>query len=566
MVSVWMPLFPIERLKRESGGEWLPDDRPFALVGSGERGLVLTAVNPAAAREGLYPDLGLADARAIAPHLLTLPADPEADRCCLVALARCAGRYSPSVNVDGEDGLWLDITGIPHLFGGEHALLADMAIRLRRLGFQARLGLAESLGGAHALARFARSSPAIVPPGQIRGALAPLPVEALRLEEDTVRLLKRLGLKRIGDLYALPRASLERRFHSAEEAEAVLKRLDQALGRREEPRKPLVPPSEFSARLPFPEPLITHEGIVAALDRLAFELCAALAVAGRGARRLRLAVYRADGTSALIEAGLSAPTRAPSHLLRLLQDKVGGIDAGFGVDLMVLAATATEPLSLTQESFAKSETLERQEPLIDRLANRLSPEAVRRLFAKDSHLPERAQETHSAFSGAQPWPIHRAPKPPRPPLLLAAPEPLEVIAEVPEGPPIRFTWRRVSRRVIKAEGPERIAPEWWLPLMDSGVAKGIPPLDGEGGEADGRAGWGDSGSTAPPPVAFGDSLPTKGRDHSSGVTPRFSATARTRDYYRIEDEEGRRYWVFREGLYEDGAGMLPAWYLHGVFG
>jgi protein ImuB len=552
MVSVWMPLFPIERLKRESGGEWLPDDRPFALVGSGERGLVLTAVNPSAAREGLYTELGLADARAIAPHLITAPANPEADRRCLLALARWAGRYSPTVNIDGEDGLWLDITGVSHLFGGEGALLADMAVRLRRLGFQARLGLAESLGGAHALARFARSSPAIVPCDQIREALVPLPVEALRLEEETIRLLKRLGLKRIGDLYALPRASLEKRFHSAEEAEAVLKRLDQALGRHEEPRKPLIPPSEFAARLPFPEPLITHEGIVTALDRLAFELCAALAEAGHGARRLRLAVYRADGSSALVEAGLSAPTRAPSHLLRLLQDKVGGIDAGFGVDVMVLGATATEPLSLTQESFAKNDALERQEPLIDRLANRLSPEAVLRLFAKESHIPERAQETHSAFFDTQPWPKEAAQKPPRPPLLLATPEPLEVLAEVPEGPPARFTWRRVSRRVVKAEGPERIAPEWWLPLTGSGVAGGIPPPDGEGGEDLGSSPGGDpNGISHPHP----DPPPFRGR-----------GMLRMRDYYRIEDEEGHRYWVFREGLYEDGAGVPPAWYLHGVFG
>ena len=568
MVSVWMPLFPIERLKRERSGAWVPDDRPFALVGSGEHGLVLTAVNHAAMREGLCPDLGLADARAIAPHLLTASADPEADRSCLLALVRWAGRYSPCLNADGEDGLWLEITGIPHLFGGEHALLADMAIRLRRLGFRARLGLAETLGGAHALARFARSSSVIVSPGNIREALAPLPVEALRLEEDCIRLLKRLGLKRIGDLFDLPRASLERRFHSTEEAEAVLKRLDQALGQREEPRRPFLPPSEFAARLPFVEPLITHEGIVAALDRLALQLCEALAKAGRGARRLRLAIHRSDGSTALVEAGLSAPTRAPAHLLRLLQDKVGAIDADFGVDLMLLEATATEPLSLAQESFAKKETLERQEPLIDRLANRLTSEAVLRLFAKESHLPERAQETLSAFSGSRPWPRQSAQKPPRPPLIFAIPEPLEVIAEVPEGPPVRFTWRRVSRRVVKAEGPERIAPEWWLPLTrcDGVCNNTIPPLDGEGGGAEGQAGWGDSGSTAPPPVAFGDSLPTRGRDGASGVTPRFSTPTRTRDYYRIEDEGGHRYWVFRDGLYEDGIASPPAWYLHGVFG
>ncbi len=251
MVSIWMPLFPIERLKRERGGR-LPDDLPFALVGNGEHGLMLTAVNRAAMHEGISPGFRLADARAIIPKLLTAPADPEADHAFLIALARFAGRYSPCLNRDGEDGLWLEITGVPHLFGGEHALLADMAFRFRRFGFKARFGLADTLGGAHALARFARSSSAIVACGQIREGLASLPVEALRLEADTIRLLKRLGLKRIGDLYDLPRASLERRFHSAAETEAVLKRLDQALGRREEPRKPLLPPKRVCGENAFP--------------------------------------------------------------------------------------------------------------------------------------------------------------------------------------------------------------------------------------------------------------------------------------------------------------------------
>jgi protein ImuB len=304
--------------------------------------------------------------------------------------------------------------------------------------------------------------------------------------------------------------------------------------------------------MPFPEPLITHEGIVAALDGLVRELCAALSGKGRGARRLQLALYRADGSSVLVEAGLSAPTRAPAHLLRLLQDKIGAVDAGgFGVDLLVLGAAVTEALSFAQESFAKKDGLERQEPLVDRLANRLRPEAVLRLFPKESHLPERAQGTLYAVASSQPWPQQALPLPPRPPLLLAVPEPLEVIAEIPEGPPIRFTWRRVGRRVVKAEGPERIAPEWWLPLMNSAVANGIPPLDGEGGETErslASPGEGDPGNPHPDPP------PSRGREK------------RTRDYYRIEDKEGHRYWVFRDGLYDDGSDRAPAWYLHGVFG
>jgi protein ImuB len=290
-----------------------------------------------------------------------------------------------------------------------------------------------------------------------------------------------------------------------------LHRLDQALGRREEPRPSLRPAPDYAAKLPFPEPLITHEGIIAGLDHLAEQLCAALALARRGARRIRLAIYRADGTSAVIEAGLSAPCREPSHLARLFEDRVCAIDVGFGVDLMVLAALVTEPLLPAQTAFAKSEDRARPEPLIDRLASRLSGGAVRRLVPYASHMPERAQNTLPALAGSSRWGKQDLAKPPRPVLLFANPEPLVVLAEIPEGPPARFTWRRVTRRVVKAEGPERIAPEWWRELVRSGGS-------------------------------------------------------RPRDYYRIEDEDGRRYWVFRAGLYQESAKDLPCWYLHGVFG
>ena len=227
-LSVFLPHLPLERLKQEraaSGAAPLVDDRPLALVGNEEHGLVLTAVNAASVSQGLFPGLGLADARAICPHLLTLPAAPNKDEEALRDLARWAScRYSPTLNSDGGDGLWLEVSGVPHLFGGEQALLADLARRLSRLGFTARLALAETLGGAHALARYARA-PVIVPAGEIGPALAPLPVEALRLEPEITSLLRRLGLKRIGQLYQLPRASLERRFHARETTEAVLLRL-----------------------------------------------------------------------------------------------------------------------------------------------------------------------------------------------------------------------------------------------------------------------------------------------------------------------------------------------------
>lgn len=497
----------MQRERAVSGAAPLADNKPFALVGSKEHGLILTAVNAAASSEGLFPGLGLADARAICPHLLTLPAAPKQDAEALLDLARWTScRYSPTLNSDGGDGLWLDVTGIPHLFGGERELLADMSRRLAQAGFTARLALAESLGGAHALSRYAARSPVIVPDGEIKAALSSLPVEALRLAPEIVILLRRLGLKRIGQLYALPRSSLERRFHSKDTAEAVLLHLDQALARRKEPRIPLLPEPDFVARLPFPEPLITHDGVQAGIAQLASELCRKLARRGRGCRRIALWIARADGSSTVIEAGLSAPARDPAHLLRLIEDKVETIDMGFGVDLMALSALLTEPLPPEQASLTANDKMG-AEALIDRLVNRLGARAVRRLVPRASHIPELAQALRSAFAGPSFWP-EQLKKPSRPPLLFADPEPVAVLAEIPEGPPARFTWRRVSRRVVKAEGPERIAPEWW---------------------------------------------------HRK-------ESARPRDYYRIEDEEGHRYWMFRDGLYQESEAGLPSWYLHGVFG
>jgi protein ImuB len=301
---------------------------------------------------------------------------------------------------------------------------------------------------------------------------------------------------------------------------------------------------------------------MAGLDYLAEELCAMLARKGHGARRLGLWLCRSDGSSAVIEAGLSAPSRERKHLLNLFKDKIEGIDMGFGVDLMAFAASVTETLLPAQTSLAASGEKVAAEPLIDRLVNRLGARAVRRLIPRESHIPELAQSSRSvltrsalarsalahgiaARNDAPVWSGQT--KPPRPPLLFASPEPLTVLAEIPEGPPARFTWRHVSRRVVKAEGPERIAPEWWRALRGSSSS----PSKGEGG--DGQRPSPGGGLLAR--SDFGAPLPGPGREQ-----------ARPRDYYRIEDEDGHRYWVFREGLYQESGFGSPGWFLHGVFG
>jgi protein ImuB len=500
------------------------DEVPLALVETGSHGIRITAVNACAAAEGVRVGQALADARAALPGLVSRAAEPRRDRASLLKLARWCGRYGPGRNIDGADGVWIDITGVAHLYGGEACLIADLGARLARFNLTARAALADTLGAAHALARFAPQPATLVPPGATRAQLARLPVEALRLPPQTALLLRRLGLKYIGQLYALPRATLARRFRSSKTssktsskaADAVLDRLDRALGVASEPLRALAEPPALYVQRPFADPLISHEGLEAETARLAHELCAVLDQRGLGARRVALSLYRADGTVAEARAGLSFPCRIPEHFTALLQEKLQHLDAGFGVDALVLAATHVErrkpeqtALSPRLDGPARGETA----VLVDRLVNRLGADRVTRLHPRASHLPERAQVRVPAGNAPvpvaredMPWPL--AGRPPRPPLLLPVPEPIRVIAEVPEGAPARFVWRRVEHRVARAEGPERIAREWWREIG--------------------------------------------GRE------------SRTRDYYRIEDADGAGYWVFRDGLY-GAENAEPRWFLHGLY-
>ncbi len=490
----------------------VPEDIPLALVEAGTHGIRITAVNPRAAEAGARIGQALTDARAALPELSTQPADRRRDHTALLRLARWCGRYGPARNADGDDGVWIDITGVAHLYGGETQLMADLVQRLSRFGLTVRAAVADTLGAAHALARYA-GSPAIVPEGAAEARLAPLPVEALRLAPETVLLLKRLGLKRIGDLYRLPRAVLQRRFRAAKGAAAVLTRLDQARGLQPEPRRALVEPPALYVQRSWPDPLVSAAQIEAETALLAQDLCAQLTARSLGARRICLSLYRADGTVADVRAGLSSPSWSAEHLTALMIEKLGTIDAGFGIDVMVLAAVQAEKPGVRQDTLtprlkggAHGETAQ----LVDRLANRLGPQRVMRFKRGGSHIPERSEVRAPALSAADEeasWPASGAP---RPPLLLPDPEPIRVVAEVPEGPPASFVWRRVERRITRAQGPQRIAPEWW-------------------DEIAGR---------------------------KSG----------TRDYYRIEDEAGASYWVYREGLYGREEEDLPRWYLHGLFG
>ncbi|MFO0997360.1 MAG: DNA polymerase Y family protein [Alphaproteobacteria bacterium] len=622
VLSLWLPRFSTDRIARTRPA-WR--SRPFVTTFAERGRLIVAAANGAAEESGIGPGLPLADAQALLPSLASLPADPKADAEALAALAEWCQRYTPSVGISGSDGLFLDITGCAHLMGGEEALGADLLDRLEGFGFTARAAAAHTPGAAWAFAHFAlgterfasvlcsahiaaaknslcaqqnslcAAKPRIpslfpLPDGEdvVRGLLAPLPVAALRISPAHEAELKRLGLKRIGDLYAIPRAGLVRRF-----GDALALRLDQAVGHVAEPISPRCPSDPDLLRHAFAEPVRERAVIGAVFDRLLAGLCERLERKGLGIRRLDFTLYRTDGTRAAAEARTSRPALDTKHLARLFQDKLDRLDPGLGVDLATLSAPLSEPFCLRQTSGLApaasrpaQHAVDELAPLVDRLDNRLGPGTARRLVAAESHIPERAVLRRPPFSAG---PRARAPsappnnQPPRPVRLFNPPEPIEAMAPVPDHPPVLFRWRTHLHRVKSAEGPERIAPEWWnpndwpraTPLRDAkeGAANAAPGLrDADIDAANAAPGriapewW--NPKDRPDAISLRDgeegaanAAATPSRDADIGAAN--AAPGRTRDYYRVEDEDGRRFWLFRRGLYQPGA--RPDWFLHGLF-
>jgi protein ImuB len=529
IVSVWLIDWPMTVWANGAGRVSPPElpvgaheGPPFALITRTARGATIHALNAAARAVRVTQ----ADARAILPSLICRPADLAADLAALERLAVWAERWSPAVVVDteqqGMEGLFLDVTGAGHLFGGEAALLAGIETRLAEAGARARSALAATPGAAWALARWGKPERPVVPGVHTKIALAALPVEALRLDDVTLRQARRFGLKRIGDLYDMPRAGLARRFRDGVGVDLV-KRLDQAQGLAAEALVPTRPPPKHRAWEAHAEPLCDIAGVEGRLPGLAADLAAALEKDGQGARILTLTGFRTDGqtTSLTIRSGL--PGRDVPTWMRLFRERgVERLDLGFGVDALMLTADLTEPVRPHQVSIedeAAARHAESLTALIDRLSARLGEGAVRVAEPQGSWLPERAERWRPALGlkpvarpgaeAAEADPRHR------PILLLDPPEPVEAIAELPDGAPALFTWRRLARRVARADGPERLSPEWWRPPPDE-------------------------------------------RD------------ARTRDYYRVEDDQGLRYWLFREGIYGreySGADSerAPSWWMHGMF-
>jgi len=487
----------------------LPPEAAQALVARVKGSQRLAAVNAAAQGAGLVPGMTLADARAIDPHLGVAGMDEAADRHLLQRLAAHCLRWSPRLAVAPPDGITLDITGTEHLFGGEEGLAAQVEEGLGDLGITLRLAIASTPEGAQALAR--HGGPTIVDEGQ---ALRALPVAALGLEGEAVLALRRAGLKRIGDLAARSAPSIAARFGAA--AVVALRRL---LGEEQTPIDPLAHPEPLHFERRFPEPLALQASVAACFLDLLREAAGALEQRGLGGRRFVLTLFRSDGARHRLAIETGLPSRDPAAVMRLFDERIAALadplDPGFGYDMITLFVPVTEPLAPSQPGFGEeAQDGEALAALIDRLSTRLGPAALCRLVPQDSHIPEQAQLALPAMQVRSPvrWPAPPPGEPPlRPLFLFDPPQPVEVVAEVPDGPPHRFRWKRRLHEVRLYEGPERIAAEWWRR---------------KGGEHPGKGGM-------------------------------------TRDYYRVEDVRGRRYWIFRHGLYEEAAG--PKWYVHGLF-
>lgn len=509
ILALWFPRLPTDRLQRKAHNT-APDAPPLVIAAKLGNALRISALDRKASRLGLRPFMPLADARAMLPTLEVANADEAADRHLLESIADWCLHYTPLVALEPPHGLLLDITGAAHLFDGEKALLDRSRASLSRQGFAVQGAIANSAMAAHALARYRNGT--LVPPREDANAVACLPVEALDLGSTITHAFRHAGLKTIGQIATRKRSELTARFGAQ-----MVFALDTVLGQAEKPISPRIPLPDYMAERIFAEPLVQEDAILETLRGLAASLATLLAERGEGARQLEAIFFRADGKVRRIAITTAAPTRDPAIIARLFREKLSALadplDPGFGFDLIRLAADRPERCATEIAGFEARANEEREIAfLVDRLAARFGSQRILVFQPNDTHIPEAAAVALPA-QAAEPsklsWKSLRQPEdaPRRPLRMFAKPEPIEVPAtEVPEGPPTRFRWRRVLHQIAFAEGPERIAMEWW----------------------------------------------------------RHQVPQPTRDYFRVEDTNGRRFWVYREGLYGREGGA-PRWFLQGLF-
>jgi len=501
VVSLCLPTWPTDRLRRTASATPPPAEPLVTSEQDGQR-RVIAAVDLAARRLGLRPGLPIAQARARIPGLHVVDADASGDSEALERLAQWCLRYSPIVAVDPPDGLWIDATGVAHLFGGEASLLDGIVRRLGEAAIRARAAIADTTGAAHAMARYGSSKVIVVPVGATSDALRALPMTALRLGSELLAELRRLGFESIDDLERTPRAPLALRFGSE-----IGRRLDQAFGRLQEPFDPIVPADLVSVTRPFIEPIGAQASLEQAIVLLAALLCTDLASKDLGVRRLDLLFHRVDNTLQAIRVGTARPVRDSKRLARLLSDHLETVDPGFGVERMTLSASLTEPLVPRQSTtLIGNEASDDLSALVDLLANRLGPDRLYRATPIESDVPERSVRRVPGMAPprGEAWPASL----PRPTRLITPPEAIETMALLPDHPPVSFTWRGARRRITRADGPERIFGEWWKSASE------VPAV---------------------------------------------------RDYFQVEDEAGERFWIFRSGDGDSPSSGSQRWFLHGIF-
>ena len=470
---------------------------------------IVAAVDPGARALGIRPGMTITKARSFAPELQVVDAEPEADLEGLRRLALWAGaRYSPVVAPDAPDGLWIDVTGCASLFSTERALLKDLHRRVAGFGLSVQIAVADTAGCAHAVARHVPAGrPVTILPGDHRKAIALLPISALRLAPAGVEGLRKLGFERIEQLIGSPRGPIAKRF-----GRDLHRRLDQALGFLPEPIEPIFPEALPQTRRGFMEPIATPEAFARVIRDLANDIVGQLAGLGKGARGLDCYFHRVDGHVQAIRVGTATPARDPLHLAKLLSAKIDTIEPGLGIEAMTLVTPLVEAMKPAQgESL---ESLRSTGPdlaaLIDALANRFGHRNLRRAVPRASAMPERSVSSVPALG--QPEGANWHDDLPRPSRMLARPEPIDVIALLPDEAPRLFIWRGKRHRVTQGDGPERLHGEWW---RERG-AEGELPLT-------------------------------------------------VRDYYQVETETGGRYWLFRLGDGEHASTGTMRWFIHGAF-
>lgn len=505
ILALWWPRLPTDRLLRKSGAR---SEAPLVISRKANNALEVYALEARAEKQGLHKGQPLANARAMAERLAIVPADEKADAALLEGIADWCDRFTPLVSLDSPDGLFLDITGAAHLFGGEKMMLTTVIGLIARQGFAVQGAIAGTSLAAHALARYAAGT--IVSPGDEAQAIAPLPITALECDDKVLRALRHAGLKTVGMVAERLHSELSERLGAP-----FVTRLKVMLGAEEKPLQPRRALPDLMAEQRFAEPIVTEDMIATSLLQLAQHLSQILEREGRGARILEAAFFRADGKVERIAVKTGEPLRDPQVMLRLLRQRLDALadplDPGFGFDLIRLEALLAEETRPATISFDSNENARRQVGfLVDRLAARFGDARVQRFVPQDTHIPEAAGVAVPAQDGdfdQQNWTRKRLPgDPPRRPLrLLEKAEEISVpLSEVPDGPPVRFRWRRAQFQVTRAEGPERIAMQWW---------------------------------------------------RNRGLT---------RDYFRVETKDGQRFWLYRDGLYQQN-GLAPRWYLQGLF-